>query len=144
MNMTKVPLLDPCKTAPSTQHRLSPLQQRASAKAANWAALNRDWAAVAMWLQTGVPRVRKTVIEASIWYRSDEAFATAFFQHWGTALVSTVKTTTVAHASSKHFILWLCCSLCRTIGRKAAIPFTGGKWQFAFNYNLEVYYMPNY
>lgn len=90
------------------------------------------------------PQCKKTVTEATIWYRSDVAFATAFFQHWGTALELTVKTTTVTHDRSKHFMLLPLLYFIYSYQKKAAGFFICGKRQIAFNCNIKVCYMPNH
>lgn len=121
--MPELPLLHLCKTAPG--HNIDSIQcstdptlrlhvEQESLQCSTEMRLGRSGHVTADWR----PLCKKTVIEASIWYRSDEAFATAFFQHWGTALVCTVKTTTVTHDRSKHFILWHCCTLSTATRRK--------------------------
>lgn len=84
------------------------------------------------------PLCKKTVIEASIWYRSDVAFATAFFQHWGAALASAVKTTTVTHNRRQHFILWHCCTLSTAIWRKQQGFYWQNKREIALDCNTEI------
>lgn len=84
------------------------------------------------------PLCKKTVIEASIWYRSDVAFATAFFQHWGTVLVSTLKTTTVTHDRSKHRLLRHCSTLSPAIRRKQQGFYWTHRRQIVLDCNTEI------
>lgn len=91
------------------------------------------------------PLCKKTAIEVSIWYRSDVALATAFFQSWGTRLVSTVRAPTATHRTPGTFSL--CAALLYPLlskgSSRASMRGTQEKTDLDCSTKL-LLYMPNY